>query len=64
MTLFAKRSIKKGEIIKAEDLSVLRPGKKPRGLEPKYLKLFDEHSITANQDISFEDPITWDVILG
>lgn len=64
MTLFAKRSIKKGEIIKAEDLSVLRPGKKPRGLEPKYLKLFDEHSITANQDISFEDPIVWDAILG
>lgn len=64
MTLFSARDIKKGEIIKVEDLSVLRPGKKKPGLEPKYLKLFEEHKITAKQNISFEDPIIWDAILG
>lgn len=64
MTLFARRYIKKGDIIKAEDLSVLRPGKKTRGLEPKYLELFRSHSVAARCDIAFEDPITWDLILG
>lgn len=64
MTLFAKRDIKKGETIKAKDLSVLRPGKKKPGLEPKYLKLFEEYSVTAKKDISFEDPVVWDAILG
>ena len=63
MSIFAKRNIKKGEIIKAEDLNILRPGKKPRGLEPKYLQLFNEHHITAKRDISLEDPIVWDTIL-
>lgn len=63
MTLFAKKDIKRGEIIKPEDLSILRVGKKKRGLEPKYLKLFEENSVTASKDINFEDAITWDLIL-
>ena len=63
MTLFAKKNVKKGEVILAEDISILRPGKKARGLEPKYLKLFKENCITAKTDIAFEDPITWDLIL-
>lgn len=64
MTLFAKKNIKQGETIKPEYLSILRPGKKKRGLEPKYMKLFEENVITAKQDIAFEDPIVWDVILA
>lgn len=63
MTLFTKKNVKKGEVILAEDISILRPGKKARGLEPKYLKLFKENCITAKTDIAFEDPIVWSVIL-
>jgi N-acetylneuraminate synthase len=63
MTLFARRNIKKGEMIKAEDLSILRPGKKVPGLEPKYISLFETNEITAKSDIAFEDPIVWSVIL-
>lgn len=63
MTLFAKRDIKKGEVIKVEDLSILRAGKKAKGLEPKYLKLFEENSVSASKDINFEEPITWNLIL-
>lgn len=63
MTLFARRNIKKGEIIKADDLSILRPGKKRPGLEPKYISLFEANTITAKSDIAFEDPINWGVIL-
>ena len=64
MTLFAKRDIKKGEAIAAKDLSVLRPGKKARGLEPRYLGLFEKNMVTAKCDIAFEEPITWDLLLG
>lgn len=64
MTLFAAKDIKKGEIIRPEDMNILRVGKKQKGLEPKYLKLFKEHSVTAKKDIAFEDPIVWDSILG
>ncbi|MEW5744458.1 MAG: N-acetylneuraminate synthase family protein [Nitrospirota bacterium] len=63
MRLFARRNIKKGEIIAANDIAILRPGKKRLGLEPKYFYLFEEHRVTAKKDISFEDPITWDAIL-
>jgi N-acetylneuraminate synthase len=63
MTLFSKKNIKIGEVIKVDDISILRAGKKEKGLEPKYLKLFEEHRVTASKDINFEDPITWEVIL-
>ncbi len=62
-TLFAKRSIKKGEQIKVEDLSILRPGKKQRGLEPKWMKLFKNKEVFAKKDLNFEDSITWSVLL-
>jgi len=63
MLLYAKKSFKKGEVISYKDISILRPGKKDKGLEPKYLKLFQNQTITASKDISFEDPITWESIL-
>ncbi len=62
MRLFAKRDIKAGESIGMSDIAVLRPGKKEHGLEPKYLNLFRNNRIVAKNDISFEDPITWDLI--
>lgn len=64
MTLFANRPISKGELIPAKAISILRAGKKQPGIEPKYLKLFTSHTITAKHDIAAEDPITWDTILG
>lgn len=63
MTLFAKRKILKGEVISSNDIVVLRPGKKKKGLEPKYLELFKKYDVTAKQDIDFEDPIEWGSIL-
>ncbi len=64
MTLFAGKDIKKGETISAADLRILRPGKKKRGLEPKYLKLFEECLVTSKRDILFEEPIVWSDIVG
>ncbi|MGA1823505.1 MAG: N-acetylneuraminate synthase family protein [bacterium] len=63
MTLFASRDITGGEIIKPEDIAILRPGKKERGLEPEFLYLFEKKSVVAKKDIQCEDPITWDVII-
>ncbi len=63
MCCFAGRIIKKGERILPEDLTILRPGKKKRGLEPKYLRLFAENSVLAKRDIGFEDPVDWGCIL-
>ncbi len=63
MCLFSKRDIKEGEIITGEDIAILRPGKKERGLEPKYLRLFEGYKVTAKRNIVFEEPITWDAIL-
>jgi N-acetylneuraminate synthase len=63
MTLFANREIKKGEVINLKDISILRAGKKEKGLEPKYLKLFECYEIKVNKDIAFEDPIKWESIL-
>jgi len=62
-TLFAGREISKGEPIKPRDISILRPGKKKRGLDPKYLALFERYEIAAKTDISPEDPILWETIL-
>jgi N-acetylneuraminate synthase len=63
MTLFAKRNIKKGESIQPEDIAILRPGKKKRGLDPKFIRLFESYQITAKRPLKIEDPIDWDVIL-
>jgi N,N'-diacetyllegionaminate synthase len=63
MTLFSKKEFRKGEQINFEDISILRSGKKEKGLEPKYLELFEKYEIVAKQDIAFEDPITWEKIL-
>lgn len=62
--LFAGKDIKKGERIKAKDINILRPGNKDRGIEPKYLKLFEKYKVRAKTDIDKEDPIVWDKILG
>jgi N,N'-diacetyllegionaminate synthase len=61
--LFAVRSIRKGERIRPPDISILRPGKKAHGLDPKYLKLFKGFKITAKKNIRPEEPITWSAIL-
>lgn len=63
MTLFAARNIQKGEQIRSEDLLILRPGKKKRGLDPKFIKLFAENEIIARENVGFEEPIQWSSIL-
>jgi len=62
MFLFSKKEIRQGEVIKIEDISILRAGKKEKGLEPKYLSLFKENKVIASRDIKFEDPIKWDML--
>lgn len=61
--LFSDRPIRKGEVVRTKDIAMLRPGAKRRGLDPKYLKLFEDYEILAKKDISAEEPITWDAIL-
>lgn len=61
--IFSARDIRKGERIRAADLHILRPGKRVRGLEPKYLWLFEHKPIVAKRTILKENPITWDSIL-
>lgn len=63
MSLFSKKNIQKGDIIYVNDISILRSGTKEKGLEPKYLDLFNKNIVTASKDIFFEDPITWESIL-
>lgn len=62
-TLFARREIRKGDRIRPQDLAVLRPGRKKRGLSPKHVYLFEKYTIHATRDIAFEDSINWDSIL-
>ncbi|WP_321491566.1 N-acetylneuraminate synthase family protein [uncultured Desulfobacter sp.] len=63
MTLFSQKRIEKGGQIKLQDIKILRPGKKERGLEPKYLSLFNSYKIFAKTNIEIDDPITWESIL-
>lgn len=63
MCCFAARKIRKGDIIAAGDIQILRPGKKKRGIEPKYLQLFINNAITAKCDIELEEAIKWEFIL-
>lgn len=63
MRLFINRDISAGERITINDISILRPGKKQAGLEPKYLALFENYTIIAKADLKYEDPLLWDSIL-
>ena len=60
--LFVNRDIKKGEIITQKDISILRRGKKEKGLKPKYWNLF-ENGVTSTCDLKKEDVLTWDKVL-
>ncbi len=60
--LFAKRNIKKGEKFTRNNIIVLRPGKKKRGLKPKYYELLIK-GYKAVRNIPQAKGITWDDIL-
>jgi len=64
MSIFSNKDIKKGDVISCDDLSILRSGKKENGLDPKYMKLFEEYTVRASKDIEYEAPITWESILN
>jgi N-acetylneuraminate synthase len=64
VTLFTTRAMAQGEEITPEDISILRPGKKGRGLDPRYIELFHRYKIFARRPLAAEDPVTWDVLLG
>ena len=61
--IFARRAIRRGEIINAGDLVILRRGEKEPGLAPRYLSLFTEHTVKASRDIQKEAPVDWGCIL-
>jgi len=62
-TIFCAQGVKKGEVLKYRDLCILRPGRKRRGLEPKYIDLFKKYKVRALRDIAKEEAITWDKII-
>ena len=53
--LYAKRDLKKGQIITSDDLDVLRPA---LGIPPKYREMLIGK--TVNKDIPARDPIFWE----
>ena len=61
-SLFAKKNISKGQVIKEGDLIILRPGKNKLGLIPKYYFLFQKYRIRAVRDINSANPIKWEDI--
>ena len=60
--LFVNKDIKKGEVITQKDISILRRGKKEKGLKPKYWYLF-KNGIVAKKDVLNETPLNWEHIL-
>ena len=64
MKLFAKHKIIAGRRIRPSDISILRPGKKRHGLDPKYIMLLQKNVVIAKRNIGFEEPIKWSDILA
>ena len=60
--LFVNKDIKKGDVITQKDISILRRGKKSKGLEPKYWHIFKD-GVIANCDLKNEDVLAWDKIV-
>lgn len=60
--LFAKKDIKKGERFSRDNLIVLRPGRKKRGLEPKYYDLLTK-GYKAQRFIPQHKSVEWNDIL-
>lgn len=54
-SLFVSKDIKKGEIIRADNIKSIRPN---NGLPPKYLN--EIIGKTAKKDLKFGEPLTWD----
>lgn len=57
--LFTHERVAKGERIAPENIAVLRPAKKERGLESDVLPLFGQYAILANSDIEAESSLQW-----
>lgn len=63
-SIFAARFIKRGERILAQDLRILRNGKKLSGIAPKFMQLFKRYTVRASRDIDFEEVISWGKIFN
>jgi N-acetylneuraminate synthase len=58
-SIFARRNIEDGKIIKADDLIVLRNGQKQKGLHPKYLN--ELQGLVVNKNIKADEPINFNI---
>ena len=56
-SLYFTKDLKEGDLIKEGDIQSFRPSS---GLSPKHLK--EILGLKATKDLSFGDPVTWDVI--
>ena len=56
--LYAKRDLKKGQVIAAEDVDVLRPA---LGIPPKFKDVVIGKAV--NKDIPARDPLFWEDLL-
>lgn len=59
--IYAKRKISKGEQLTKENIVVLRSGKAPHGLEPKFYDVLLGRKII--RDVNTFQPINWDSVL-
>lgn len=63
-TLFTRRSIPTGTRIHANDLTILRPAQKTRGLEAEHLPLFHHYQVEARQSLPPETALGWNHIFA
>ena len=62
-TIISLRDIKKGERLTKENIRILRPGKIPRGLEPKYYTQLIKEGYKVAKDVPMGKAITWDDLI-
>lgn len=64
-SVFAIKNIKKGDKFTKDNIAVLRPGEKKRGLEPKYYTLLiEDGGCCATKNIPLGKSIQWDDVLS
>jgi N-acetylneuraminate synthase len=62
-TIISMNSIKKGERLTKKNIRVLRPGKLPRGLHPRFYTLLVEKGYKVTRDIPLGTPLTLDDLI-
>jgi sialic acid synthase SpsE len=63
-SIVAAKTIKKGDLLDKDNLTILRSGEKKQGISPKYLELIFDKKVRSNTDIITGDGLLWEYILN